>query len=64
MAPVVLTVLAVAFGAVSPVLHRTRWSGLSQRLLWLTLVVWAILAAYQLMHRVAPSNRTADADLR
>jgi hypothetical protein len=56
-APVVLTAMAVALGAVSPALHRTRWTGLSQRLLWLTLLAWVIVAAFELTRRADPSNR-------
>ena len=42
-APVVLATMGLALGAVSPALHRSRWSGLSQRLLWLTLLAWVIV---------------------
>jgi hypothetical protein len=51
-APVVLTAMALTLGALSPALHRTRWTGLSQRLLWLTLLAWVIVAAFELTHRV------------
>jgi Protein of unknown function (DUF998) len=39
---------AIGLGAVSPVLHETEWTGLSQRLLWLTLMGWLLLTAWQL----------------
>ena len=39
---------ALALGAVSPVLHGTVWTGLSQRLLWLTLMGWLLVTAWQL----------------
>lgn len=39
---------AVVLGAVSPVLHDTRWTGLSQRLLWLTLLAWLLLTTWHL----------------
>jgi hypothetical protein len=44
----VLAGVALALGAVSPAVHETRWTGLSQRLLWLTLMVWLLLTAWQL----------------
>ena len=44
----VLACVALALGAVSPVLHETVWTGLSQRLLWLTLMVWLLVTAWQL----------------
>jgi hypothetical protein len=40
--------LALVLGAVSPILHETSWTGLSQRLLWLTLTGWLLVAAWQL----------------
>jgi hypothetical protein len=54
--PVVLAAIAALLGAVSPALHRSRWTGLSQRLLWLTLLAWAVVAAWELAHRAAASN--------
>lgn len=39
--------MALGFGAVSPVLHETAWTGLGQRLLWLTLIVWLLLTAWR-----------------
>jgi hypothetical protein len=62
-APVALAATAVALGAVSPALHRTRWTGLSQRLLWLTLLTWVIVAALELTRRVDPSNQPDPARL-
>jgi hypothetical protein len=44
----VLAGAAVGLGAISPVLHGSKWTGLSQRLLWLTLTVWLLLTAWQL----------------
>lgn len=43
-----LAVVSVALGAVSPILHDTRWSGLGQRLLWATLMVWLLRTAWRL----------------
>ncbi len=40
-----LAVIAAGLGAVSPVLHRSSVSGISQRLLWLTLLLWLIVTA-------------------
>jgi len=44
----VLAGAAVGLGAISPFLHGSKWTGLSQRLLWLTLTVWLFLTAWQL----------------
>jgi hypothetical protein len=41
--------VALGLGAISPVLHETRWTGLSQRLLWLTLTAWLFITAWQLV---------------
>jgi hypothetical protein len=49
----VLAVVAALFGAVSPALHRSSWTGVSQRLLWLSLLAWLILTAWQLRPRFA-----------
>jgi hypothetical protein len=54
---VVLTAMAVVLGAASPALHRSSWTGLSQRLLWLTLLAWVVVAAFELTHRIVPSGR-------
>jgi Protein of unknown function (DUF998) len=62
-APVVLATMGLALGAVSPALHRSRWTGLSQRLLWLTLLAWVIVAAFELTHHHRASNRPTRADL-
>jgi Protein of unknown function (DUF998) len=43
----VLAWAAIGLGAVSPVLHETDWAGLSQRLLWLTLMSWLLVTAWQ-----------------
>ena len=43
-----LAVLAVVLGASSPLLHRSSWTGVSQRLLWLTLLAWLIVTAVRL----------------
>jgi Protein of unknown function (DUF998) len=43
-----LACAAIVLGAVSPVLHETDWAGLSQRLLWLTLMGWLLVTAWQL----------------
>jgi uncharacterized membrane protein YuzA (DUF378 family) len=55
-APIVLAAMSLALGAVSPALHRSRWTGLSQRLLWLTLLAWVVVAAFELTRRVPPSR--------
>jgi len=48
-----LALLAAVLGAVSPFLHRSQWTGLSQRMLWLTLLAWLIVIA----SRLAPRSR-------
>jgi hypothetical protein len=40
-------VIAVGLGAASSALHRAPASGISQRLLWLALVLWLIVTAYR-----------------
>jgi Protein of unknown function (DUF998) len=55
--PLTLAVMAVVLGGISPALHRSRWTGLSQRLLWFTLLAWTIVAAIHLAHPHVPSNR-------
>ena len=55
-AHVLLAATAVTLGVVSPALHHSRWTGVSQRLLWVTLLAWAVLAACELAHRAAASN--------
>jgi hypothetical protein len=46
--PGALACLAVIIGVLSIGLHDTVWTGLSQRLLWLTLLAWLLLTASQL----------------
>jgi hypothetical protein len=48
---VVLAVLGAILGALSPFLHHSSWTGVSQRLLWLTLLAWLILTALRLPAR-------------
>ena len=40
-----LAVAATALGVASPLLHRSEWTGTSQRALWLTLVAWLLVTA-------------------
>ena len=54
----VLACIALALGTVSPVLHETNWTGLSQRLLWLTLMVWLLVTAWQLVPQRDPTARS------
>jgi membrane-associated phospholipid phosphatase len=49
-----LAVLAAVLGIVSPVLHDSTWSGLSQRLLWLVILAWSIVTAATLRPRRRP----------
>jgi Protein of unknown function (DUF998) len=57
----VLAGAALAFGAVSPVLHGTVWTGLSQRLLWVTLMGWLLVGPARSPQAAA---RSAGATLR
>ena len=50
----VLAGAAIGLGALSPILHETRWAGLSQRLLWLTLLGWLLVTAWQPAPRTNP----------
>jgi hypothetical protein len=43
-----LAILAAVLGALSPALHRSSWTGISQRLLWLTLLTWLMVTAWRL----------------
>ena len=53
----VLAGVALGLGAISPFLHGSRWTGLSQRLLWLTLTVWLFVTAWQLRPAASQSER-------
>jgi membrane-associated phospholipid phosphatase len=50
-----LAVAAAILGALSPLLHRSAVTGVSQRLLWATLLTWAVLVAWRLDARSATS---------
>jgi hypothetical membrane protein len=39
-----LALIALALAALSPLLHNTRWTGLSQRVLWIVLLSWLLRA--------------------
>jgi hypothetical protein len=41
-----LALTAAALAAISPLLHETRWTGLSQRLLWIALITWLLRTAW------------------
>ena len=58
----VLAITAAAAGGASPLLHRSAWTGVSQRLLWLTLMAWLIVTAWGLRpeRRPAPDLTLAD----
>jgi hypothetical protein len=43
-----LAVIAALLGALSPALHDSAWTGVSQRLLWLALLAWLLVTAWQL----------------
>jgi len=59
-----LAVLAAVLGAASPFLHRSRWTGLSQRMLWLTLLAWLIMTAWRLPLRRRPHLGDPSAGVR
>jgi hypothetical protein len=59
---VALAVLGAILGALSPFLHRSSWTGVSQRMLWLTLLTWLILTARRLRRRGAGSGGSGDAE--
>lgn len=39
--------VAASLALMSPLLHHSRWTGLSQRLLWASLIVWLLRTAWQ-----------------
>ena len=43
-----LAVLAAVLGVVSPFVHHSSWTGVSQRLLWLVMLTWLISTAMTL----------------
>jgi hypothetical protein len=51
----VLALVACALGALSPSLHRSSLTGLSQRVLWLTLLSWLLVTAWRLTPRSDPA---------
>ncbi len=53
-----LAIMAGVLGALSPLLHRSAWTGASQRLLWLTLLAWLVVTAWRLgPHHLARPSR-------
>jgi hypothetical protein len=61
--PGALALAAIGLGVVSPILHETRWSGLSQRLLWLALLAWLLVTAWPPNEQTDP-GATPAADSR
>lgn len=49
---------AAGLAAVSPLLHDTRWTGLSQRLLWAALIFWLLWAAWHIPSRRVEESRS------
>jgi Protein of unknown function (DUF998) len=45
---IALAVAGTAFVVLSTFLHETRWTGLSQRILWLALFLWLLRTAWRL----------------
>jgi len=54
----VIALTAAALVVISPVLHHTRWTGLSQRLLWIAVTTWLLRTAW--LGRAVPSNTGND----
>jgi membrane-associated phospholipid phosphatase len=54
-----LALLTAVLGAISPLLHRSSLTGLSQRLLWLCLLVWLVMTAWQNRPVWTPPDRGA-----
>ena len=52
-----LAAAAAVLGALSPALHRSSWTGISQRLLWLTLLTWLLVTAWRLTPLARPDVR-------
>jgi hypothetical protein len=50
-----LALVALGLVLMSPLLHHTRWTGLSQRLLWIVLLTWLLRAAWRFPRTLAPS---------
>ena len=46
-----LALLAAALGLLSPLLHDSSWTGVSQRLLWLALLAWLVVTTGALRPR-------------
>jgi hypothetical protein len=49
-----IALTAAALVVISPVLHHTPWTGLSQRLLWIAITVWLLRTV--LLNRSIPSH--------
>jgi hypothetical membrane protein len=43
-----LTAVVVVAVVVSPILHATRWAGLSQRVVWFSLAAWLLMTAWHM----------------
>ena len=60
---VLLAGLALGLGAISPLVHGSRWTGLSQRLLWLTLITWLLVTAWRLRTAHAGERQAAPMEI-
>lgn len=56
-----LAVAATLLAAISPLLHHSMITGISQRLLWLTLLTWVAVAAWRLRPRTCLGQRCGGA---
>lgn len=52
-----LAAAAVVLALLSPLLHETRWTGLSQRLLWAVLLAWLLWTASRCTPRPSRTER-------
>jgi len=53
-----IALAAAVLVVISPVLHHTRWTGLSQRLLWIAVTIWLLRTAW--LDRPVPSHTRND----
>jgi len=53
-----IALTAAVLVMISPVLHHTRWTGLSQRLLWIAVATWLLRTAW--LDRPVPSHTGND----
>jgi membrane-associated phospholipid phosphatase len=57
-----LALVAAVLGVLSPLLHDTSWTGVSQRLLWLALLAWLVVTTHALTPRPGANLSAASDD--